>query len=102
MPTLSEIIDLVVNELRDIKVELDTLEEQEPIGFDYSGEEKAEWYFEFQKVFDEYRVVSEKVSKLMDRQLAEYFAQPEASELVAPTWNKKEACRLLKERVLNM
>jgi len=76
----------------DLEDDLKELEDQEPIGLEFTRGDKVEWSMHFHRLNDFIRNERGKVLNLLDIQLDQYF------NLIKP-WNKKAACELLKARV---
>jgi hypothetical protein len=82
----------------DLKAEMDEHQEKEPIGLQYTKEDKYHWSSQFNSIWNEFKLAEYTLKHLLDEELDQYMAQLQ-QEKPLDTWNKKAACLLLKERV---
>lgn len=81
----------------DLKAEMDEHQQNEPIGLQYTKGNKYYWSWTFNQLQDELDIAKGYLVTLLDKQLDEYMNQ--GFQPPVTTWNKSEACRLLKERL---
>lgn len=81
----------------DLKAEIDEHQEKEPIGLQYTKADKYYWSSTYYDLQAELNVAKHTLNILLDKQLNEYMDQTVHPPVT--TWNKSEACRLLKERL---
>jgi len=79
-----------------IMQELDDHQDAEPIGQYYDKQDKSQWSFIFQNLCADERIARNNANKLLDKQLSNYF---KAGNRMS-TWNKKQACSMLKNTVI--
>jgi hypothetical protein len=84
-------LDRSLLRLADLEDDLRELEDQEPIGLEFTKGDKVDWSIHFHRLNDFIKNERRKVLDLLDIQLDQYF------NLLTP-WNKKTACQLLKAR----
>jgi len=74
------------------------LEENEPIGLEYDKRDKYSWSMAANHLWDQKNELDATIRTLLDQQLDEYFNSALTRSNLR-NWDKKEACRLLKERL---
>jgi hypothetical protein len=89
-------LDFATQLYSNLKAEMDEHEEKEPIGLQYTKEDKYYWSQLFGQILEEMRIAEYNLKKLLDEQLDEYMSQ---SYKKIDHWNKKAACLMLKERL---
>jgi hypothetical protein len=89
-------LNIAINLYKTLKLELKEHEENEPIGFTYDKRDKYFWSCIFQEIYNDIKLVEDKLKILLDQQLDEYFK----GDVTKPTWDKNQACLLLKRRLL--
>lgn len=90
-------LDFAIQFYCDLKAEIDEHQEKEPIGLQYTKANKYHWSWTFHQLQSEFNVAKHTLNTLLDKQLDEYMEQAINPNIT--TWNKSEACRLLKERL---
>jgi hypothetical protein len=88
-------LDFAMQQYRDLKAEMEEHEEKEPIGLQYSKEDKYYWSQLFHHILEELRLAEYNLKKLLDEQLDEYMSQHQSIN----HWNKRASCLLLKEHL---
>lgn len=88
-------LDFAIQQYSDLKAEMEEHEQKEPIGLQYTKEDKYYWSQLFHQILEELRMAEYNLKNLLDEQLDEYMSQPPKID----HWNKKAACLLLKERL---
>lgn len=91
-------IDIALHSYNDLKLSMEEHEKREPIGLQYTKEDKYYWSYHFHQISKDIIYAKTLLITLLDRQLEEYFGQTKAPPTVN-TWNKRSACIILKERL---
>lgn len=72
--------------------------QNEPVGLQYTKEDKYRWSFTVHNLCSQKRNLDILINQLLDEQLLAYFNGVD-QDICTSTWDKKEACCLLKQRV---
>ena len=91
-------VDFASQQYSDLKAEMEEHEQKEPIGLQYTKEDKYYWSSLFHQIFDELKIAESNLKKLLDEQIDEYMRESQDKSPLNH-WDKKAACLLLKERL---
>lgn len=81
-----------LEELRAAEYDLEDHESNETIGLEYTTEDKCRWSMAARDISSDIEVLKKRVNDLLSEQLTAYFKHHQMT-----SWNKAEACTLLKK-----